>query len=73
MEPYQKHTVDVMAVSNLPCELPFDASQAFGEQLLKHVVGNLMLRDNGDMIARATIAENGTLCPKYAYLADYVA
>ena len=73
VEPYQKHTIDIMAVSNLPCELPYDASQAFGEQLLKHVVGNLMLRDTGDMIARATIAENGALCHKYAYLADYVA
>jgi len=73
VEPYQKHTIDIMAVSNLPCELPYDASQAFGEQLLKHVVGNLMLRDTGDMIARATIAENGALCHKYAYLSDYVA
>jgi saccharopine dehydrogenase (NAD+, L-lysine-forming) len=73
VEPYQKHTVDIMAVSNLPCELPFDASQAFGEQLLKHVVGNLLHSDSGGMIARATIAENGVLCSKYSYLADYVA
>jgi saccharopine dehydrogenase (NAD+, L-lysine-forming) len=73
VDPYQKHTIDIMAVSNLPCELPFDASQAFGEQLLKHVVGNLLLSDTGDMITRATIAENGGLCSKYSYLADYVA
>src|SRR5690606_14201213 len=27
--PYLKNTIDIMAVSNLPCELPLDASTAF--------------------------------------------
>lgn len=71
--PYQPNTVDIMAVSNLPCELPYDASEAFGEQLLKHVLGSLLLNDSESMIERATIARNGELMPRFQYLADYVA
>ena len=71
--PYQPNTIDIMAVSNLPCELPYDASDAFGDQLLKHVLGNLLLNDSDGMIERATIAQNGKLMPRFAYLADYVA
>ena len=71
--PYQPNAIDIMAVSNLPCELPYDASDAFGDQLLKHVLGNLLLNDSDGMIERATIAQNGKLMPRFAYLADYVA
>ncbi len=71
--PYQPNTIDIMAVSNLPCELPYDASEAFGEQLIKHVLGNLLLNDSEGMIERATIARNGELMPRFRYLADYVA
>lgn len=70
--PYQPNTIDIMAVSNLPCELPYDASEAFGDQLLKHVMGNLLQHDDG-MIERATLAQNGSLTPRFSYLADYVA
>lgn len=70
--PYQSNTIDIMAVSNLPCELPYDASEAFGDQLLKHVLGNLLLSDAEGMIERATIARDGKLMPRFQYLADYV-
>lgn len=70
--PYLPNTVDIMAVSNLPCELPLDASIAFGEQLLKNVIGNLLLHDGNGMIDRATIAREGALTPRYSYLQDYV-
>jgi hypothetical protein len=53
--------------------LPYDASEAFGEQLIKHVLGNLLLNDSEGMIERATIARNGELMPRFRYLADYVA
>jgi hypothetical protein len=36
--PYLQDGIDVMAVGNLPNELPRDASRYFGEQLLKYVV-----------------------------------
>jgi saccharopine dehydrogenase (NAD+, L-lysine forming) len=70
--PFLKNTIDVMAVSNLPCELPYDASIAFGEQLIKYVMGNLLNAKNSRMIHFATIAQNGELTERYKYLKDYV-
>ena len=35
--PYLPNCIDVMAVGNLPNELPRDASRFFGEQLIKYV------------------------------------
>jgi alanine dehydrogenase len=70
--PFLKNTIDVMAVSNLPCELPYDASIAFGEQLIKYVMGNLLNAKNSRMIHFATIAQNGELTDRYKYLKDYV-
>ncbi len=71
--PFQKSYIDVQAVGNLPCELPIDASKEFGEQLIRHVLPNLLIEDKGDIIKNATIAENGKLTDRYKYLADYVA
>jgi len=70
--PFLKNTIDIMAVSNLPCELPYDASIAFGEQLIKYVMGNLLNSKNSRMIHFATIAQNGELTERYRYLKDYV-
>lgn len=70
--PYLKHTIDVMAVSNLPCELPYDASLLFGDQLFRHVLGFLLIDPNNGMIKRATIANAGELTERYKYLSDYV-
>lgn len=61
----------VMAVDNLPCELPKDASVDFGNELIKHVIPQLMNEDENNMIERATIAENGELTHRYRYLKDY--
>ena len=70
--PYLPNTIDVMAVSNLPCELPSDASKGFGEQLIKHVMGELLLKPNSTMIRMSTIAEEGALTTRFNYLSDYV-
>ncbi len=72
-QPYQKPYIDVQAVGNLPCELSIDASIEFGEQLIRHVLPNLLIEDKGDIIKNATIAENGKLTDHYKYLTDYVA
>ena len=64
--------VSVMAVDNLPCELPRDASASFGKELTKNVIPHLLLGDKEGVIARATITENGMLTKKYAYLQDYL-
>ncbi len=64
-------TLTVMAVDNLPCELPRDASEAFGWDLMERVLPNLVGPDPEGMIDRATIAQNGQLTAAYAYLSSY--
>lgn len=63
--------ITVMAVDNLPCELPRDASQSFGDQFLENVVEHLLGEDEKRIIQRATITEAGALTEKYSYLQDY--
>jgi NAD/NADP transhydrogenase alpha subunit len=48
IEPYTPNSIDMMAVGNLPNELPRDASSYFGEQLLKHILQDLI--NNGSEI-----------------------
>lgn len=70
--PYLKNSVDIMAVGNLPNELPRDASRYFGEQMIKHVLADL-IEGKSDVIKRATIVEAGALTPAYEYMSDYAA
>lgn len=67
-----KSSIGVMAVDNLPCELPRDASEDFGNELLTKVLPNLIGEDNDTIIERATICENGKLTSYFNYLQDYV-
>jgi hypothetical protein len=64
--------VTVMAVDNLPCELPKDASLDFGENLIEKVLPHLLGGDEEDIIKRATITEKGNLTKQFMYLADYL-
>lgn len=68
--PYQPNSIDVMAVGNLPNELPRDASKYFGEQLIKYVLPDL-LKGNSKVIDDATIVEKGKLTHRFEYLNDY--
>lgn len=70
--PYLPGSVDVMAVGNLPNELPRDASRYFGEQLIKHVLEPLV-RGGSPIIERATMVKEGRLTPRYSYLEAYAA
>jgi saccharopine dehydrogenase (NAD+, L-lysine forming) len=70
-EPYLQNAVDVMAVGNLPNELPRDASRYFGEQLIKHVFVDLFTTTKTDLIDRATIVLNGKLNSGFEYMEDY--
>ena len=63
----------VMSVDNLPCELPKDASEGFGEQFMKYVVPAFFNGDKDGILQRAKITEGGQLTPQFAYLQDYVA
>ncbi len=68
--PYLPGSVDMMAVGNLPNELPRDASRYFGEQLIKYVLEDLVKGDS-PIINRATMTMNGRLTEHFAYLKDY--
>jgi alanine dehydrogenase len=62
----------VMAVDNLPCELPKDASEGFGNMFIEHVIPAFFNGDKDGILQRAKITENGKLTPKFSYLQDYV-
>ncbi|MCX6316600.1 MAG: NAD(P)-dependent oxidoreductase [Bacteroidetes bacterium] len=70
--PYIKDSIDIMAVGNLPNELPRDASRYFGEQLIKHVLEDLVGKGSA-IIEKATMATRGELTVHYDYLKDYAA
>ena len=60
----------MMTIDNLPCELPRDASEDFGQELINSVIPAL-LRDNDPMIEGATETKNGQLTPAFQYLEEY--
>ena len=62
----------VMSVDNLPCELPKDASEGFGEMFMEHVIPAFFNDDKDGILHRAKITENGKLTPRFAYLQEYV-
>lgn len=65
--------IAVMAVDNLPCELPKDASEDFGNELIKHIFPALFNEDPDNIIGRATeTTAEGELSEFFAYLSDYV-
>ena len=62
----------VMAVDNLPCELPKDASEGFGEMFMQHVIPAFFNGDKDGILERAKMTEKGKLTPRFSYLQDYV-
>ena len=64
--------VVVMAVDNLPCEIPKDASEGFGEQFMEHVIPAFFNGDKDGILQRAKITENGKLTERFSYLQEYV-
>ncbi|WP_211224634.1 NAD(P)-dependent oxidoreductase [Salinimicrobium xinjiangense] len=79
-EPQEKREVDfrekesilVMAVDNLPCELPKDASEGFGEMFLENVLPAFFNGDRNGILERARMTKNGKLTARFEYLSDYV-
>ncbi|MGB5772901.1 MAG: NAD(P)-dependent oxidoreductase [Crocosphaera sp.] len=70
-KPFQPQSIDIMAVDNLPNELPRDASEDFGKQLIDRVWDELK-NPESQMIYDATIAINGQLNKPYKYLQNFV-
>lgn len=68
----EENAIVVMAVDNLPCELPKDASEGFGEMFLENVIPAFFNNDENGVLARAKMTENGKLTERFSYLQDYV-
>jgi alanine dehydrogenase len=78
--PYEDREVDIhhpaaiviMAVDNLPCELPKDASEGFGEMFMEHVIPAFYNGDADGVLKRAQITDHGKLTERFRYLAGYI-
>lgn len=68
--PYVENSIDVMAVGNLPNELPRDASRYFGEQLIKFILDDL-ISNSSKIIEDATIVKHGELTESFQYMMAY--
>jgi len=66
-----ENAITVMAVDNLPCELPKDASAGFGRELIDKIFPHI-INDKEGVIERATICKDGKLMNRFEYLRDYV-
>ena len=60
-----------MAVDNLPCELPRDASDGFGKHLIERLLPSLFGDEDHSIIDRASILRDGKLTSRFEYLKDY--
>jgi saccharopine dehydrogenase (NAD+, L-lysine forming) len=69
---FGEKVITVMAVDNLPGELPRDASADFGEALLEHVIPYLLESDKERIIERATIVKAGKLTEGFNYLESFL-
>lgn len=65
--------ITVMAVDNLPCELPKDASTDFGAEFMKKIFPALINEDQDEILKRASITKDGKLTERYQYLTEFVA
>lgn len=65
-------SIAVMSIDNLPCELPKDASEGFGEMFMKHVIPAFFNGDKDGILHRAQITDNGKLTERFSYLQDFV-
>jgi saccharopine dehydrogenase (NAD+, L-lysine-forming) len=70
-EPFEKSSITVMAVDNLPCELPRDASDGFGKHLIERVFPSVFDNDANGIIGRGSVFKNGVLTETFRYLEDY--
>jgi saccharopine dehydrogenase (NAD+, L-lysine forming) len=68
---FKEDAVTIMAVDNLPCELPRDASSGFGRDLIRQVIPNLLGPDPDKIIDRATITKNGEITQGFDYLKEW--
>ncbi len=68
----REENITVMAVDNLPSGLPRAASEDFGNRLIEQVFPHLFGEDTIQMIAQATVTNQGKFTPYFNYLQDYI-
>jgi hypothetical protein len=71
-DPFELRSISVMAVDNLPGELPRDASRDFGSLLSERIIPSLLGDDSEGIVSRASIMKEGSLTPHFNYLLDYL-
>lgn len=69
---YHPAAIVVMAVDNLPCELPKDASEGFGDMFLENIIPAFFNDDKDDVLKRAQITDGGKLTERFKYLKGYI-
>jgi alanine dehydrogenase len=70
--PFSKVTnITVMAIDNLPGELPRDSSEYFSKELIDNAFEALLGNDKEGIIVRATILNKGQITERYSYLESY--
>ena len=73
MAPFSSEkNITVMAVDNLPAELPRDASESFGQTLIEYVFPELAMESNAGLIEKATIVKKGKIAPRFSYLEEWL-
>ncbi len=71
-EAFKSDTIEVMAIDNLPNELPRDASENFGSMFLEEVLPELVKPEKSTMLYKASITQQGNLNQPFEYLRDYL-
>ena len=64
--------IAVMAVDNLPCELPKDASEGFGDTFVEKIIPAFFNQDAFGVLKRSKMTENGKLTDAFSYLQAYI-
>ncbi len=68
----QKENITVMAIDNLPCELPRSSSEEFGRDLIDRIMNPIICGKPEGIATRATVAKAGKLTDNFSYLLNYV-
>ena len=66
------NAIAVMAVDNLPCELPKDASEGFGYTFVKDIIPAFFNNDANGILERSRMTKNGQLTSAFSYLQAYL-
>ena len=68
---FADNSITIMAVDNLPCEVPKDASEGFGQDLIDKIIPLFLGEDPDNILGRATITQDGKLTDYFSYLQEY--